>query len=278
MLKKKRNAITTVIALAGVSLATVGFATWVVGLQKDSEDLTVEAIVDSTLNKSVYLEATTNGKKIVLAEESATTKVEGEEKIVYAQANDSTSEIKVDANALKFTFKTLQYSVGSGLTDAETPKQMIIEFLAPDTTKGINASNLVDVDKCKMDTNYRGAATETSGKSTFTYLNFATVNIDLTKASLLKDITDAKATTFKTYEIIKKDYKFTWGSYFENVSPVSFYNTKSAEKVKTLDAAKKKDDLFKDSELASFELQKMADAFKGNKLSIKVSLSTEAME
>lgn len=272
MLKKKRNAITTVIALAGVSLATVGFATWVVGLQKDSEDLTVETIVDSTLNKSVYLEAATDDKKLVLAEELATPK--GDDKIVYAEENAGETEIKVDANALKFTFKTLQYSIGSGLTDAETPKKMIIEFLAPDITKDINASNLVEVDKCKMDTNYRAAATETSGKSTFTYLNFATVNIDLTNASLLKDITDANATTFKTYEVINKDYKFTWGSYFDNVSPVKFYNDKSAEKVKDLDPAKKKDALFKDSELASFELQKMADAFKGKKLSIKVSLST----
>lgn len=272
MLKKKRNVITTVIALAGVSLATVGFATWVVGLQKDSEDLTVETIVDNTLNKSVYLEAATDGKKLVLAEESATPK--GDDKIVYAQENESTSEIKVDANALKFTFKTLQYSVGSGLTGEEKPKKMIIEFLAPDTANNINTSNLVDVDKCKMDTNYRAAATGTTGKSTFKYLNFATVNIDLTNTRLLKDITDTNATTFKTYEVINKDYKFTWGSYFNNQSPVTFYNAKSAEKVKDLDAAKKKEALFKDSELASFELQKMADAFKGKKLSIKVSLST----
>lgn len=272
MLKKKRNVITTVIALAGVSLATVGFATWVVGLQKDSEDLTVETIVDNTLNKSVYLEAATDGKKLVLAEKSATPK--GDDKIVYAQENAGETEIKVDANALKFTFKTLQYSVGSGLTDEETPKKMIIEFLAPDTTKDINTSNLVDVDKCKMDANYRAAVAGTTGKSTFTYLKFATVNIDLTNESLLTDVTNKDAKNFKTYAVKQKDYEFTWGSYFNNSSPVSFYNDKSAEKVKSLDEAQKKEALFKDSELASFELQQMAEAFKGKTLSIKVSLST----
>lgn len=34
MFKKKKIVLTSVLALAGVSLATVGFATWVVGLDK----------------------------------------------------------------------------------------------------------------------------------------------------------------------------------------------------------------------------------------------------
>lgn len=71
MFKKKKIVLTSVLALAGVSLATVGFATWVVGLQKQTEDLTVQAIVDDSFNKSVYLEAKNKAAPIVVAEKKS---------------------------------------------------------------------------------------------------------------------------------------------------------------------------------------------------------------
>lgn len=271
MIKKNKNILATVIALAGVSLATVGFATWVVGLQKESEDLTVETIVDNTLNKSVYLEAGITNKKLVLAEETPTTKAG--DNIVYATENASDSEVKVDANALKFSFDKLQYSIGSGLTADETPKQMKIEFVAVDAVNDINTANLVNTADCKMDTSYRAALTEASGKSQFTYLEFATVTINLTTTdeTIIKKV-PSSATTYKTYEIVNKEYKFTWGTYFNKQSPATFYNEKAAVKVKGLNDAEKKEALFKDSELASYELQQMSKAFAGKKLTLKVSL------
>ena len=56
---KKRNKIIafSVSTLAVLSVCTVGFATWLVGVQKTSEDVKVTATVDDTTNQSVFLSA-----------------------------------------------------------------------------------------------------------------------------------------------------------------------------------------------------------------------------
>ena len=58
---KKRNKIIAfgVSSLAILSVCSVGFATWLVGVQKTSEEVKVNATVDeTTINQSVFLTAT----------------------------------------------------------------------------------------------------------------------------------------------------------------------------------------------------------------------------
>lgn len=266
MFKKKKIVLTSVLALAGVSLATVGFATWIVGLQKQTEDLTVQAIVDDSFNKSVYLEAKTKAAPVVVAEKEAHSATGNE--IVSAEVNDTSSEIKVDENALSFEFDKLQYSVGDNLlpTANEYPKFMTIELINED--KDINR---VKKENCKLDEKYR--TVPKSDPTTYHYLAFKeTIELNST------NVTEAKAenTTFKVFKLTKTKFAFDWGNYFDGKSPVTFYNLKSTAKAASF-SGDLSAELFSDSEKANLELQAMKNSLTGSDkvLKVKVSLSHE---
>ena len=266
MFKKKKIVLTSVLALAGVSLATVGFATWVVGLQKQTEDLTVQAIVDDSFNKSVYLEAKTKTAPVVVAEKEAHIATGNE--IVSAEVNDSSSEIKVDENALSFEFEKLQYSVGKNLlpSAAEYPQFMTIELINKD-----GDINHVKKENCKLDASYR--TVPESDPTTYHYLSFKET-IELNSTNVTEE-TPINA-TYKVCKLVKTKFVFSWGNYFEGKSPVTFYNLKSTAKATSFKGDLSAE-LFADSEKANLELQAMKNSLTGadKVLKIKVSLSHE---
>ena len=268
MFKKKKIVLTSVLALAGVSLATVGFATWVVGLAKKDETLTVEAIVDNSTNKSVYLEAAVENKPLIVAEKdiyptTGTTKKDKDiitaEKVTAGEHSTYT----VNPDALKFTFSTLQYSVGQGAT---IPTKMTIELVDSDAV-----NKLTEAD-CLMDSHYR------TKKADYTYLKFKQ-EITLNTGSYTKQETST-GKTFDVYVIKNKTYSFEWGTFFgntpqgvaetTNLSPVNFYNTKSNARTGPENNLKAK--LFNDCEQANNELINMKNKLTGT-LKVKVSIS-----
>lgn len=267
MFKKKKIVLTSVLALAGVSLATVGFATWVVGLDKKDETLNVQAIVDNSTNKSVYLEAAIENNPLIIAEKDVYP-AEGKEKkdkdIITAEKVTSGTDTvyTVNPNALKFTFKTLQYSVGQGAT---IPKKMTIELVDSD------AMNKLTADDCLMDDHYR------TKQADYTYIKFKK-DITLNADTYTKETPEGK--TYDVYEIRVKTYSFEWGTFFgnkaqgeadtTNLSPVNFYNTKSNARNETGNDLKAK--LFNDCEQANNELINMKKKLTGT-LKVKVSIS-----
>lgn len=274
MFKKKKIVLTSVLALAGVSLATVGFATWVVGLQKDNETLTVNAIVDNSQNQSIYLEAVTDKKTVVVAEKVAYTDADIKaNEIVTAKESET---VGVSDKALQFTFETLQYSVGKDVIHDKQPNHIKFELLTTDEC------NIVKKANCKMDTNYRDAATGTDDKSQYHYLQFVE-EFDLVKDGAKPNVTkdetvDANA-SYETFKLNKVTYTLNWGDFFgnadtsTNMSPREFYNTKSVAKAGTLEEKDVKSELFKDADNANIELQKMKEALDAGTLTVKVSLS-----
>lgn len=272
MFKKKKIVLTSVLALAGVSLATVGFATWVVGLQKTDDSLTVNAVVDSSENKSIYLEAVTKkDEKVIISESVAyTASVDNKEIMSAVEKEDTTEGVTyVNADALKFHFTTLQYSLGKAVADKDKPTKLNIELLG----KTENKINFVDSTGCLMDELYRT-------KGEYSYLKLKT-SVDLTKVENY-EINPTGVTTGASYDVYvikQKEFKFQWGTFFgnsadtmevdgKNQSPVKFYNSKSS--TRPIDDSLKKN-LFDDCENANKELKAMEAALKGN-LTIKVSL------
>lgn len=266
MFKKKKIVLTSVLALAGVSLATVGFATWVVGLQKQTEDLTVQAIVDDSFNKSVYLEAKTKKAPVVVAEKEAHIATGNE--IVSAEVNDSSSDIKVDENALSFEFEKLQYSVGKNLLPSATeyPQFMTIELINEN-----GDINYVKKENCKLDASYR--IVPESDPTTYHYLSFKET-IELNSTNVTEET--PKNATYKVCKLVKTKFVFSWGNYFEGKSPVTFYNLKSTAKATSF-SGDLSAELFAYSEKANLELQAMKNSLTGadKVLKVKVSLSHE---
>ena len=54
--QKSKIVILSILGLAAVSIGSIGFATWLVGINKTEEELHVEAVVDDTKNDSIYLD------------------------------------------------------------------------------------------------------------------------------------------------------------------------------------------------------------------------------
>lgn len=274
MFKKKKIVLTSVLALAGVSLATVGFATWIVGLNKPEESLTVKALVDSSQNQSIYLEAVTDGNNVEIAEKEAYTTLQDNE-IVKTQTG---GPVAISETALQFTFTTLQYSVGNDVPDGEKPNHISFELLTTDEC------NIVKKANCLMDDKYRDAATaDTKGNSQYHYLQFkeefALISEEEGKTVTL-DTSVSADKSFKTYKVDKLTYTLNWGDFFGNAdmnaktSPREFYNAKSVAKINALlDKAQTMSELFKDADNANIELQKMKEALDAGTLTVKVSLS-----
>ena len=219
--RKSKLVLFSVIGLAAVSIGTVGFATWVVGVQKKTESLTVTALVDNTKNSSVYLEAIVKNSPVKVAETSIypTSGSQPNAWDIVTASTEDNALITVDENALQFEFETLQYSYGN---DARIPTKLTIELLEGESD---NTANIVTTNEVgRVGTSWR-------------YLKFAHVYTLSTSETNLADnklkVTDVSDSTksFKKFTVDNKIFTFEWGSYFNNTNPVSYYNSLSQSKI-----------------------------------------------
>ena len=245
--RKSKLVLFSVIGLAAVSIGTVGFATWMVGVQKKEETLTVNALVDNTVNSSIYLEASITNNKIIVAEE--TEYVKGGEgsratDIVFASKKEGEA-FTVNEHALEFTFSTLQFSKGDTV---EFPRQLKLELME-------STNNTLSTEDSKV-----GRA----GEGPWTYLQLSQT-INLTSASYTEDDT-VTGKSYKTYKLTQTTYSLEWGSFFGNNSPVKYYNDLAATGNKSVD------DLFRLSDNVYTEINNMNTKLTGD-LTVKVSIN-----
>ena len=255
--KKSKLVLFSVLGLAAISIGTVGFATWMVGVQKKEETINVKANVDNTLNDSIYLEAEINqAKPLIIAEKTA--KERGENEILGAKEGVTGSGegyVSVSSEALKFEFNTLQFSVGNG---AAKPKQLHLELSAERN----------DFNKISSTGNKLGSSR--SGDS-WEYLTLdKTFDIDTAvEASDNTVVTTSPAdkTSYTLYTFTNKVFEFEWGSFFGSKSPVAFYNN-----ISTTAADKSASAMFTLADNVSSELVAMDNALKGQTYVVNVSL------
>lgn len=264
--KKSKIVLFSVIGLAAVSIGTVGFATWVVGVQHKTESLTVTALVDNTKNSSVYLEAVTDGNPVKIAEKAVYPEAGSTANawdIVTASKEDGAS-ITVDENALQFKFTTLQYSYGN---DATVPSKLTIELLSGESDNEANKVTMNNVGR--------------SGTGSWRYLKFAhEYTLSTTEATDLASnklkVTDAsvEGKSFKKYTVDNTVFTLEWGSYFNNLSPVSYYNGLSKAIYENAEVTDRVSSMFTLADNAYAEIAQMKKALtEGSvKLTVKVSI------
>ncbi len=250
---KSKLVIATIVGLAGVSVATVGFSTWLVGINRTELELHVSADVDNTVNDSIFLEAVTKDEKFVVAEKEEHSKSNND--IIGAKKDSDSSGITVSENALQFTFTTLQYRVGKGYDTAKLPTKMKIELMGTDT----NTFNKVASTAIKLDEDGKREGSD------FTYLAFSTeITLDATTYTKTEASEDK---TYDLYDITNKEFTMEWGTFFGGKSPVNFYNSIYSSAT-TLDY----DKATATAEKAYQELAAMNTALKGKDIKVKVSL------
>lgn len=260
---KKRNKIIAfgVSSLAILSVCSVGFATWLVGVQKTSEDVKVSAIVDETkVNQSVFLTATINDG-IKLAEAAGTGSDAGEYKIIEAtQGTINTA----GEDYLGFSFEELKLTMSEDeFSDKPTAIKISLPAYVADTTN-LNKSNTV------TDSKFSGKRSVSS----WTYVAFTEVTLALTEENFT--IENSSTSRFKEYTIKeeKNDFEFTWGTFFNSKSPVNFYNSlfndADFETGGDYEDQDKFQVLFDASQKATAELNAMKTALTETGLTIKV--------
>lgn len=250
---KKRNKIIAVCAsvFAVISVATVGFATWLVGVTQTSLGLGVETQVDSVQNETQYVEATVaEGTKITVAEKEEHKRTG--KNIVGASANDGEAAIQVDENALTFSFELITVRIGKNATTP--PTKVVITLDNEKSTANQVTQNL-------MTETYRPALEE---GNYWTYLALEPITLTLST-----DFNPTDSDTYTTYTLKEENklVQLSWGTFFggdEPTNPVAYYNG--------LVDDQGFEELLNMSDHASAELTKMNEVLSAGTLTINVAL------
>ena len=268
--KNKKHVLIGACALAGVALTSVGFATWVVGVQKTNEDLKLNVEVDSVQSDTKFLSvALTAGTKLTIAERTEVDKT-GTNKIVGTKKNGGDG-IAVDANALKFSFESITINMSKSVAEGNYPTKLTLKL---DNAKTENAINKV------ADSAVKFADKEVTGKRVkgdgYTYLSYektitlkfgekGTAGVNMEKQT--EDLTKPYFTFNLSSSLLEQE--FTWGSLFgtaENTTPTAFYNSIPATDTSL-------DDLLAASAKAYGEIEAMHSVFSESEASLTISAS-----
>ena len=259
--KKKKIIIGSCVGLALVSLCSVGFATWLVGMNKDSATAEITEIkFDAVSSQTKYVDiAGVNGDTLTIVD-SVTSNEDGNNNIVLQ------GEAKTDLNVALEKFE-LAYSKKGTLG---TFKSLKLNASIDGVKTGLPAytTETTDVFGRNADTNYYYIKLDKfSETSTATYTE-TTITYDST--TKLKSDFDANSKTIEGFEYYKikdssKTLKFTWGNMFEGKPPIEYYQGKLGEaedietKLKMLNAIDQ-------------ELTAMNSAFENKTIKITVTL------
>lgn len=250
---RRKWVVTGIMAFAGVALLTTGFATYIVGVNNNTDDATATISVDTVKNTSVDLSVSLTDSLIELKEN------------VKLTENDSnlvkTDEGAFDPTALQVTADiTLKY--GSEFFDKGT-QNLTLKFSLKydDSTYAVNTPNLTqDEDNLLGDSRTTGKTAKSStgleANDSWEYLA-APAEIDLTNQATTPD----GALTVITLQ--GKVLDFRWGSFFNEMSPANYYNSMTCED-KT-DAANK----------ITQELKALHDALDGEQLTLTAEVVAE---
>lgn len=268
--KNKKHILIGVCALAGVALTSVGFATWVVGVQKTNEDLKLNVEVDSVQSDTKFLSVTLpTVAKLTIAER---TEVNKTDKQIVGTKKNGTDGIAVSENALKFSFESIAINMGKEVDKNSYPTTLTLKL---DNKKTGNAINKVADGAVKF-TEEEVKEKRAKGDG-YTYLSYEkTIPLKfeghegVTDANMIKQAEDASKPyyTFKLANDLLAQ-EFAWGSLFGNAkdsTPTAFYNSIPAEDA-SLDV------LLAASVKAYGEIDAMNKVFSAENASLTISAS-----
>lgn len=230
--QKSKIVLCSILGLAAISIGSVGFATWLVGVNKKAETLTVEALVDNSVNDSQYIEISVANNTFHVAETATIDR--DDTHIVGASAKaEGGSELGVQADALKFTINEFTVLIGKGVTDK--PTKVILELTASD-----NPFNTIDGTKdliktCTYTSGSQSTAIGPRSGASFTYLTYKE-EFELSNSDYFTNDEGSTSNSYVTYTFKtgEKVRQMSWGSFYSYVptgestattgSPATYYN------------------------------------------------------
>ena len=205
-----------VCGFAVVSLGTVGFSAWIVGLQQKETSSATTIKVDTVTNDTQYLSATSEKQTIVVAERSVPESNSGIITAKDLSKEDSPSGLTIDGNALKFSFDSINVLLSK---DAQTANKFTgVKIELDDTANSFLETTVNNVGR--------------SASESWSYLTFEPVTLTFDKNfTLVQPGNDGYIEYTLNTSTINGEAKDTtklsldWGTYFNGESPVTYYNS-----------------------------------------------------
>lgn len=228
MKKKNKIIIGAISAFTLVSIATIGFSSWVIGVQQQEVDVEgLKLSVDTVQNDSVFLDVTLPAEETVkICEPSEVTRIKTTD-IVGTSNTTSSDGIGFAPDAMTFSLDTITLRVGKNVSSNNTPKGVKFTLSTEDgkntfnkvTTNEFASSDVVDEWEDKT----------ARGDGPWTYLALETT-IALTEFT--NDSETNSSASYTTYTLEDKQLTLLWGSFFgnatvsgQNKKPTDFYNS-----------------------------------------------------
>lgn len=243
--------------LLGIGLITTAGATWIIGANAGSTDNNVNVAVDTVQNKSVKLTASLSDSSITLGEAAGTS-------LSYSGIVGSEGA----AGDLSITFSEIKVEYGSSFVPENGHLQLSFE-LKYGAEHAANAKNLVK--DAITDVHDEAKTVDSTGADgtadSWTYIDIASESKTITvpSSSEGKWVIDPEGDTgINTATGTGITFTFTWGSFFDGISPANYYNREfdGENPADTVDAAN-----------IEKELQAMHDALNSNTLVLTASVS-----
>ena len=228
--KKKKIILGSCVSLALVSLCSVGFATWLVGMNKESATAEITDIkFDAVSSQTKYVDiAGASGDTLTIVDNSVTTNPNGNNNIILEGTSTKDLDVALDKFELAYSsegkFKKLELSASIDGVDTGLPAYTTKTTDVFERTAGINYYYI------KLD--------EFSETSTATYTE-TTITYDSTtklKSDFNANTEPIEGFEYYTIKDTSKTLKFTWGNMFEGKAPIEYYQDKLD---KATDIAKK---------------------------------------
>lgn len=214
---RRKWVLTGVMGFAGVALLTTGFATFIVGNMNNTAAEDIGVTVDTVQNKSVELTVDLTDSDIILEE---TTSKGTSTDIVQSSDEPNAVALDIAGNI------TVKY--GDSFFNKDTQNMSLVFSLKyltgsendPHTN---NQKNLIQDAGNAITTTYRtepktAASTAEGTLDSWTYIE-APAAIDLTNE------TPTEEGNLNVITLNAKTLSFQWGSFFNKVSPVTYYNS-----------------------------------------------------
>lgn len=253
----------------GIALLTTGFAAWVFGVNQNTSGSGVDVGSDTAINDTVFLDIRTGeDNKVVLAEkEEHPSKGAGE---IASTKVDETGVITFDPAGMQID---LTYTVVWG-KDQAVPKGINFKFPTTTDQEGLpQGVTLGDFANDSIKTIESNIKYQPSTRKDQTYFE-APSRIDLAEKAQAEMLSKPNVDSYTITDNIKVEV--TWGSFFNNVSPVNYYNLLSKALYEKIGKEYTAQQYFNESTLlaqqATQELNIMHDLFDGKKIYLLATL------
>ena len=260
MLKNKRKQtyiLFGVVCFAALSLATVGFSTWIVVTIEDKTDVTATITTEGSTNKTFTVDATPTKSKINI---DCATNTEG----IISSNGTSNKNMTIG----------MTYSIAASTNCTFNKIDLSVKVTQGSNTNNINIPTLLGTSKVDD-----SPTTDIFGRTISTYSNLTYLSISSTEyinKDNLFSVDSNSLSGYNLYTYTDNGFAITFGSFFDNTTPEEFYNEKLSSlrseyiNASNEDKITKRDKYLKALEAAKLELTQMSTILNESAITISV--------